>query len=199
MNETSSSLSEARPDAEESKQFWRDIWGKEVLHKENAEWLKELKKERVEPRQEDIVITALCNEFIPNNRGFKMACLNITSLSKHIDELRVLLQNNNLDLLAINETRLNETIADNEISISGYNIVRRDRPLNGRNGGGVCFYVRSNINYIVREDLVSDQLENLSFEIIKPRSKPFIVATWYRPPNSPFELFSTFEDQHQWL
>ena len=123
-----------------------------------------------------------------------MACLNITSLSKHIDELRVLLQNNSLDLLAINETRLNETIADNEIRISGYNIVRRDRPLNGRNGGGVCFYVCSNINYIVRQDLVSDQLENLSIEIIKPRSKPFIVATWYRPPNSPFELFSTFED-----
>ena len=73
-----------------------------------------------------------------------MACLNITSLSKHIDELRVLLQNNSLGLLAIYETRLNETIADNEVSISGYNIVRRDRSLNGRNGGGVCFYVRSN-------------------------------------------------------
>ena len=29
----------------------------EVLHNENAEWLKELKKERVEARQEDIVIT----------------------------------------------------------------------------------------------------------------------------------------------
>ena len=65
-------------------------------------------------------------------------------------------------------------------------IIRRDRPLNGRNGGGVCFYVRSNINCIVRADLVSDQLENLSIEIIKPRSKPLIVATWYRPPNSPY-------------
>ena len=58
MNGTSSSFSEIRPDAEESQQFWRDIWGKEVLHNENAEWLKELKKERVEARQEDIVITA---------------------------------------------------------------------------------------------------------------------------------------------
>ena len=28
-----------------------------MLHNENAEWLKELKKERVEARQEDIVIT----------------------------------------------------------------------------------------------------------------------------------------------
>lgn len=96
-----------------------------------------------------------------------MACLNITSLSKHIDELRVLLQNNSLDLSAISETRLNETVADNEISISGYDIIRRDRSLNGRNRGGVCFYLHSNINYIVREDLVSDQIENLSIEIVK--------------------------------
>ena len=35
-----------------------ETWGKDVLHNENAEWLKELKKERVEARQEDIVITA---------------------------------------------------------------------------------------------------------------------------------------------
>lgn len=46
----------------------------------------------------------------------------------------------------------------------------------------------------MREDLVSDQLENLSIEIVKPRSKQFIVATWYRPPNSPVELFSAFDD-----
>ena len=60
MNGTSSSFSEVRPDAEETQQFWTDIWGKEVLHNENTEWLKELKKERAEARQEDIVITALC-------------------------------------------------------------------------------------------------------------------------------------------
>ena len=36
MDGTSSSFSEIRPDAEESQHFWRDIWGKEVLHNENA-------------------------------------------------------------------------------------------------------------------------------------------------------------------
>ena len=83
--------------------------------------------------------------------------------------------------------------ADNEVSVDGYAIVRRDRPLNGRNGGGVCFCIRSDINYDVRKDLVFDQMESLSIEISKPRSKSFTVATWYRPPNSPFELFSDFE------
>ena len=58
MNVISSTLNEVRPDAGESQQFWRDIWGKDVLHNENAEWLKELKKERVDVRQEDIVIIA---------------------------------------------------------------------------------------------------------------------------------------------
>ena len=58
MNGTSSSFSAVRPDAEESQQFWRDISGNEVLHNQNSEWLKELKKERAEARQEDIVITA---------------------------------------------------------------------------------------------------------------------------------------------
>ena len=58
MNGTSRNFNEVRPDAEESQQFWRDVWGKEISHNENAEWLKELKKERVEARQEDIVITA---------------------------------------------------------------------------------------------------------------------------------------------
>ena len=68
-----------------------------------------------------------------------MACLNITSLPKHIDELRILLHNKYLDILAINETPLHEEISDDVNRIEGYDIVRRDRPLNGRNGGGVYF------------------------------------------------------------
>ena len=38
-----------------------------------------------------------------------------------------------------------------------------------------------------------DTLENLCLEIQKPRSKPFVVATWYRPPDSPIGIFSPFE------
>ena len=40
------------------QRFRTDIWGEEVLHNENAEWLKELKEGAVEARPEDIVITA---------------------------------------------------------------------------------------------------------------------------------------------
>ena len=36
--------------------------------------------------------------------------------------------------------------------------------------------------------------ECLIIEISKPRSMPFLVGTWYRPPNSPMELLNLFED-----
>ena len=45
--------------------------------------------------------------------------LNITSLPRQIDELRIILHSKCLDLLAINETRLHDIIADNEVSVDG--------------------------------------------------------------------------------
>ena len=57
--------------------------------------------------------------------------------------------------------------------VPGYEIVRRDRNVNGRLGGGVCFYVRCNINYSPRLDLPIDQIENLCIEIRKPKCKLF--------------------------
>ena len=38
-----------------------------------------------------------------------------------------------------------------------------------------------------------DDLENLCIQIQKPNSKPFLVATWYRPPNSNVDKFNYFE------
>ena len=69
----------------------------------------------------------------------------------------------------------------------------KDRESYGKNGGGVCIYIRSNINFQLRADLSPNNLEFLTVEITRPRSKPFLVSTWYRPPQSPPDLFSTFE------
>ena len=129
--------------------------------------------------------------FLPRKRGFKLAALNVNKLSTHIDELKILLGENPIDVLAINETKLDDSISDNEFYIPGYEIVRRDRTSGG--GGGVCFYIRSGINFLYRSDLNIPNLENLCIEVNKPRSKPFLIITWYRPPESPVEIFNRFE------
>ena len=46
------------------------------------------------------------NNFIPSKRGFKLASLNVNKLSTHIDEIRIFLADKCLDVLAIQETKL---------------------------------------------------------------------------------------------
>jgi len=82
-----------------------------------------------------------CNDLFPEVssrlKGFKIAALNITSLVKHIDDLRVVMLDSPIDMLAINETRLDSSIPDNEVNISGYSIVRNDRNRSGGGEGGL--------------------------------------------------------------
>ena len=99
-----------------------------------------------------------------------------------------------IDILSINETKLDFTIDDSELYLPGFEIIRKDRKINGRNGGGVCFYVRSNLNHKTREDLNTENLERLTLEITRPWSRPFLVVTWYRPPDSSVSLFNEFEE-----
>ena len=92
-----------------------------------------------------------------------------------------------LDVLAIQETKLDVSNNNSDFYICGYELIRRDRLSNA--GGGI-----STINFSVQTDFNIDELENLCIEIRKPSSKPFIVVNWYRPPNSPTGLFSHLEN-----
>ena len=132
------------------------------------------------------------NNRIPSKRGFKIALLNVNKLSTHIDEIRILLADKCLDVLAIQETKLGVSNNNSDFYICGYELIRRDRLSDG--GGGICFYIKSTINLSVRTDLNIDELENLCIEIRKPNSRPFIVVNWYRPPNSPTGLFPHLEN-----
>ena len=82
-------------------------------------------------------------------------------------------------------------ITDSMIHLDGYDVIRKDR---SRNGGGVCIYLRSSINYNVRLDLIPSELEAVRVEIIKPHSRLFLVATVYRPPNASSEFFDHLEN-----
>ncbi len=84
---------------------------------------------------------------------------------------------------------LDDTVADHEISIRGYDIIRKDR---NRNGGGVAIYIRSVINYKERHDLQDDNRGTITVEISKPQSKPFLINTWCRPPGVPSAVFANF-------
>ena len=69
-----------------------------------------------------------------------MASLNINSLLAHIDELRISSEDQTFDLLAINESKLDDKINNTAVSLDGYEILRKDR---NRSGGDVAIFVRN--------------------------------------------------------
>ncbi|CAB4001610.1 Transposon Ty3-G Gag-Pol poly [Paramuricea clavata] len=116
--------------------------------------------------------------------------LNITSLTKHTDELRILITEMNFDILCINETRIDKTIKNSEIGLQGYDLTRRDR---NRRGGGVAIYIRNTIPYVERSTIIPENVEAVCIEVRKPNAKPILISTWYRPPNSNSEILDSFE------
>lgn len=62
-----------------------------------------------------------------------------------------------------------------------------------RNSGFACIHVRSNIDFQLGPDLSPCNVKCLTIEITRPRSKPFLVSAWYRPPQSSPDLFTVFE------
>ena len=65
---------------------------------------------------------------------------NVRSLLPKIDHLRAICRLLSPDIICIVESWLDSTIADTEIFIQGYSIVRLDR---SRHGGGVIIFVKS--------------------------------------------------------
>ena len=129
---------------------------------------------------------------IPNVRGFKIAALNIASLLGHVEELRTYVALKSVDIVAVNETRLDDSVSSSEMSIPGYCLERNDR---NRHGGGVALYmyIRDTITYecLLKHDSQVN-FEWIAVKAIKPNAKPFIVGTWYRPSGSGIEILNAF-------
>ena len=72
---------------------------------------------------------------LPN--GSKFAHINLCGLMNKFDQIKILLRQRSLDVLAVTESKLDSCITDAEIHINGYTVVRRDR---NRHGGGALLY-----------------------------------------------------------
>ena len=127
---------------------------------------------------------------ISNYKGLKLMHLNCASILKNIDELKLLHAKIRPDVFGLSETHINDLIHDSELKIDDYNIVRRDRD---GYGGGVAVYIKSDLNYIARPDLMMDDLEILSIELQFTHMKNIILIVWYRPPSSSVQLFDNFQ------
>ena len=114
----------------------------------------------------------------------------------------MLLRYNNIDILALNETKIDNIVSDSLFSIDGYNHERCDR---NRHGGGVLIYIKDTITYdrldISKSEV--DSLETVAIQIKPKCAKPFVIIAWCRPPKHNIndilnieKIYKTFDKTH---
>ena len=86
------------------------------------------------------------------------------------------------DVIGVTETWANEDILDSELSLDGYDIFRRDRPVD-RVGGGVLLYVKSSLHPV--EFFPNNKFpEQVWCQISDAENKQFLIGTCYRTPST---------------
>ena len=118
-----------------------------------------------------------------NSNYIKLVHLNIRSLLPKLNEIKLFLRDENIDILALTETWLTDGVSSADAHIAGYELIRADR---GSRGGGVCFYFRDNLKYKVLNSSRAIEQLWLMFTL---SGTSFIVGTVYRPPKFSAETF----------
>ena len=111
-----------------------------------------------------------------------IASLNVNGIRSHLDEVKLMMKRLGIHILGLNETKLDNSVPKELTKVPGYQQIRLDRTCHG---GGISIYVQDSVNFKPRDDIPIDGLELICIEIEPPKSKPFLVITWYRPPSDP--------------
>lgn len=113
--------------------------------------------------------------------SLKIGHLNVRSLTKHFDEISILLHEHCFDFLALTETLLNSKITSKSLSINNYKFFRFDR-INNSRWGGVGLYFRSILKVRKLSAATFGKLEVLACELSGCFAKILILVIYNPPP-----------------
>ena len=105
------------------------------------------------------------------------AHININSIRHKFENISTLFDESIVDLFVITESKLDDSFPNAQFYTEGYKLYRKDR---NKNGGGIMFYVRSDIPHRTRPDLEckSSHVESLVIEAHIKNDKWLYVAIY---------------------
>ena len=113
-------------------------------------------------------ISSLISSLIPSNNSLPSKIVIQQQFSK----------DSNSAVIGLSETKLDKTIFDSEVSTPNYSLIRKDR---NRKGGGVACYIRRDICFN-GQNYLTDEIENISFDLLLPKTNPISIAIVCKPP-----------------
>ena len=119
--------------------------------------------------------------------NFIFAHVNINSYRHKFAQIQDLLRKISVDLLAISETKLDDTFPNAQFYVDGFTVYRQDK---SSTSGGLLIYVRSDIAHrrVTRFECNADGVESLCIEFIIGKSKS-VAACIYKHPRVKDSLF----------
>ena len=135
-----------------------------------------------------------CESLLIDSSMFSLLHMNIRSIPRHLHELEAYISNlhHEFSIIAISETWFSDATIDT-YQMEGYAHEYQYRK--DRCGGGVSLFVKNNLSYILRKDLIlfNQSVECLFIELQSTdssRSNSIIVGVIYRPPNTNITHFN---------
>ena len=130
-------------------------------------------------------------------KGFKVVHVNVRSILKKIDQVRLHMLDSKIDVFTVSETWMRPHLDSSLISIQGYKTFRLDRgkdnskSKNKKRGGGLLTYVRES-HADASESLPDLEISDKNIEaqwtlIHRPHCKNVLVCNVYRPPKGELE------------
>ena len=128
--------------------------------------------------------------------GLKFISMNINSIRGKKLELLAFLDFHQPHVVAIQETKIDSSIATSELfpETCPYSVYRKDR---NNHGGGVMLLVHKDISHMPITELENDS-ESIWVKVFANKTSHF-VASWYRPPGSTSEEFQLFREQLDYI
>ena len=130
----------------------------------------------------DIDLTNLMSLKGDNLKNPFLSYLNINSLCYKIVDLRHILEQTGIEIVAVSETKLSEEFPDSQFVIDGYTFpaYRRDR---NSYGGGLIVFTRKDLITKRIIELESTEIEVICLELTIAKRK-WAIFSVYRPPRS---------------
>ena len=115
-----------------------------------------------------------------------LANLNINSIRNKFEILKDLMTNN-IDILILTETKIDQSFPENQFLIKGYSKpFRLDR---NEHGGGIMVYVREDIpSKLLKKHTFNSDIEGMFIEINIRKAK-WLLFSAYHPPSQNMEYF----------
>jgi exonuclease III len=116
-----------------------------------------------------------------NKSNLNIYCWNENSITNKFEEIILALEVNNIDILAINETKINEN-DEKRFYDNNYSCIFNSR---NRHGGGVGFLIKKEIEFLIINDLKKFEKECLCIKI-NVNGKEIMIVNYYNSPNCVF-------------